>query len=65
MTAKFYTQFVLDHGMDSEPAQYCGVVEVENLYGGALALEDLEAMLADNFDVEAHSVRVIHYARLH
>jgi hypothetical protein len=64
MTAKFYTQFVLDEGTDREPAQYCGVVEVENLHG-ALAQEELEAMLADNFDVESNDVRVIHYARLH
>jgi hypothetical protein len=28
-------------------------------------LEEIEAMLADNFDVEARNVRVIHWARLH
>jgi hypothetical protein len=28
-------------------------------------LEEIEAMLADNFQVEARNVRVIHWARLH
>ncbi|MEO0974496.1 MAG: hypothetical protein AAFX85_15510 [Pseudomonadota bacterium] len=64
MAAKFYTQFVLDDGVDHDPAQYCGVVEVENLFG-SLSLEELEALLAENFDVEENDVRVIHYARLH
>ncbi|MEM9387203.1 MAG: hypothetical protein AAGA68_19225 [Pseudomonadota bacterium] len=64
MTAKFYMQFVLDEGMDRDPAQYCGVVEVENLFG-PLGLEELESLLAENFDVDTHDVQVIHYARLH
>jgi hypothetical protein len=28
-------------------------------------LEEIEAMLADNFQVEPRNVRVIHWARLH
>ncbi len=64
MSAKYYTQFVLDEDADGGPAQYSGVVEVESP-GGSFGLDELETMLADNFDVDTHAVHVIHYARLH
>jgi hypothetical protein len=61
---KYYMQFVL-HGPEPEPSHYSGVVELERVMYGSRMLEEIEAMLADNFDVEARSVRVIHWARLH
>jgi hypothetical protein len=64
MAVKYYMQFVL-HGVEAEPSHYSGVVELEYVMGGTRMLEEIEAMLADNFDVEARNVRVIHWARLH
>jgi hypothetical protein len=64
MAIKYYMQFVL-HGAEAEPSHYSGVVELENLLQGGRMLEEIEAMLADNFEVEARNVRVIHWARLH
>ena len=66
MAIKYYMQFVL-HGSEAEPepSHYSGVVELEHLLHGARMLEEIEAMLADNFQVEARNVRVIHWARLH
>jgi hypothetical protein len=64
MAIKYYMQFVL-HGAEAEPSHYSGVVELESLLHGSRMLEEIEAMLADNFQVEARNVRVIHWARLH
>ena len=64
MAIKYYMQFVL-HGVETEPSHYSGVVELEQVMYGARMLEEIEAMLADNFQVEARNVRVIHWARLH
>ncbi len=65
MAVKYYMQFVLHEEEQTGPAHYSGVVEVEHVIHGSVVLEEIEEMLADNFDVEAHAVRVIHYARLH
>ncbi len=64
MSVKYYMQFVL-HEQEVGPAHYSGVVEVEHNIHGASALDEIEEMLADNFECEANDVRVIHYARLH
>jgi hypothetical protein len=63
MAIKYYMQFVL-HGAEAEPSHYSGVVELESLLHGARMLEEIEAMLADNFQVEAQRTRR-HWAGLH
>jgi hypothetical protein len=63
MSAKYYMQFVLDEGGDDESAEYGGVVELDAV-PGSLEAGQLEALLAENLDVEAGNVRLIHCARL-
>ncbi|MCS6948682.1 MAG: hypothetical protein NZM12_13820 [Steroidobacteraceae bacterium] len=66
MSSKYYTHFVTAGETTRTAREWCGVVElrhpIEDRKGGARELREL---LADNFDVETHEVRILHWARLH
>jgi hypothetical protein len=64
MSAKYYMQFLLDEDAERSPSHYSGVVEIEDVFA-SFGTEELEAMLAESFQVDSDVVRVIHYARLH
>lgn len=65
MGVKYYTHFVLagpsGEGADQE---FSGVVEVNQPTEQRYRVEDIEALLARNFDLRARDVRVIDWARL-
>lgn len=66
MGVKYYTHFVLTGESDEGAArEFSGVVEVswptEDLYEA----REIEALLAQNFDLRSSDVRLINWSRLH
>jgi hypothetical protein len=66
MGVKYYTQFVLT-GVSGRGAaeEYSGVVELNEPTEQRYGIEDIEALLARNFDLQSGHVRLINWARLH
>ena len=65
MRAKYYTRFLLksaDIGMADE---YSGVVEVNHSRNRVLEPREIEALLAQNFELDAEEVEVLNWSRLH
>jgi hypothetical protein len=66
MSRKYYTHFVTAAEEARNSHEWCGVVElaqpIENRKGGT---RELRQLLAQNFDVQSHEVRILHWARLH
>lgn len=65
MGVKYHVEFTLrSQDTEEEEQEFTGVVEVsqptEYMYG----TKDLELLLARNFELEARSVRLIHWERL-
>jgi hypothetical protein len=65
MGVKYYTHFVLtgevEEGSDQE---FSGVVEVNQATERRFETQEIEALLARNFDIESGEVRLINWARL-
>jgi hypothetical protein len=65
MGVKYYTHFVLTANETGECDQeFSGVVEVNQATDDRYEPSDIEALLAQNFDVQTGELRLIKWSRL-
>lgn len=65
MSAKYYTQFLLTDAQYHGGNEFSGVVELSRPMDGDCEVEDIEAVLARNFDLQLDAVRLVSWSRLH
>ena len=65
MHAKYYTRFILKAGEASCADEYTGVVELSQPANTVLDPQEIEAILARNFKVEANAVELLNWSRVH
>lgn len=65
MRTKFYTRFLLRSAEQCEADEYSGVVEVKHTTGQVLEPDEIEALLAQNFELDAENVELLNWSRLH
>ena len=65
MSAKYYTQFVLTDAEYRGGNEFCGVVELNHPMSTESDRKDIEAILAQNFDLARSAVRLVSWSRLH
>jgi len=65
VSIKYYTQFLVAEANAATPCEYSGVVEVTQRSERALGMQEIEQLLARNFDLDAKAVTVLHWSRLH
>ena len=65
MSAKYYTQFVLTDAEYRGGNEFCGVVELNQPMAQDTDRRDIEAILAQNFDLVQSAVRLVSWSRLH
>lgn len=65
MAIKYYTQFLLtdEHYIDGN--EFSGIVELSKVPTHDLEPRYIEGLLANKFDIDADSVQLISWARLH
>jgi len=65
MGVKYYTHFVLTNAESEESDQeFSGVVEVSQATEEMFDPRDIEALLAQNFDLQNGDLRLINWSRL-
>ena len=65
MGVKYYTHFVLTgDSVEGSDQEFSGVVEVNQPTEEAYCTEEIEALLARNFDLASKDVRLINWSRL-
>ena len=65
MLTKYYTQFLLRTAEAAEADEYSGVVEVRHRQGQVLDADEIETLLAQNFEIEVDNVELLNWSRLH
>jgi hypothetical protein len=65
MRAKYYTRFLLRSEDQGYADEYSGVVEVSARVEQVLCPKEIEELLAQNFQLEAESVELLNWSRLH
>lgn len=65
MRAKYYTRFLLRSGEEHLADEYSGVVELNQGLDQILDVTEIEALLAQNFQMEAEHVELLNWSRLH
>lgn len=65
MRAKYYTRFLLRSSEQSCADEYSGVVELNHDCDQLLEAATIEALLAQNFQMEAEHVELLNWSRLH
>lgn len=65
MSAKYYTQFVLTDAEYRGGNEFSGVVELSHAMDHDTDARDIEAVLARNFDLQQHAVKLVSWSRLH
>jgi hypothetical protein len=65
MSAKYYTQFILTDTQYRGGNEFSGVVELSQPMDQDSEARDIEAVLAQNFDLNRSSVRLVSWSRLH
>jgi hypothetical protein len=65
MSAKYYTQFILTDTQYRGGNEFSGVVELSQPMDQHSEARDIEAVLAQNFDLNRSSVRLVSWSRLH
>jgi hypothetical protein len=65
MHAKYYTRFILKAGEPGYADEYTGVVELNQPANSVLDPQEIEAILARNFKVEANAVELLNWSRVH
>ena len=65
MGVKYYTHFVLTDEAEMGPGQeFNGVVEVSQTTESRFEAQEIEALLAKNFDLDSSTVYLINWSRL-
>lgn len=65
MSAKYYTQFILTDAEYCGGNEFCGVVELNCAMAQDSDRQDIEAILARNFDLRKSAVKLVSWSRLH
>jgi hypothetical protein len=65
MHAKYYTRFILRGAEPGYADEYSGVVEVNHAVDQVLEPQEIEAMLARNFQREEDDVELLNWSRIH
>lgn len=65
MDQKYYTHFVLTELDGQGFGEFTGIVHVGEAREGGIAEQEARRMLAENLDVSAEDVHVIHWSQLH
>lgn len=65
MSAKYYAQFILTDQQYLDSNEFCGVVELNVPLDEGSDTSDIEAVLANNFDVQHDAVTLVSWSRLH
>ena len=65
MSAKYYTQFILTDTEYRDGNEFCGVVELNHPMEQSCETRDIEAILAQNFDLQQNAVKLVSWSRLH
>ena len=64
MRKKYYTHFLLNE-RKGNCSEYSGVVEINRLAQHEFEGDEIQTLLAQNFDLEAEEVTVLDWSRLH
>ena len=65
MSAKYYTQFILTDANYRGGNEFSGVVELSQPMDQQSDAKDIEAILAQNFDLRESAVTLVSWSRLH
>jgi hypothetical protein len=65
MGTKYYTRFLLQAVDQTEVDEYSGVVEVQATDQSVLDPKEIEALLANSFDLESEQVQLLNWSPLH
>lgn len=65
MSAKYYTQFRLTDADYRGGNEFSGVVELSRPMAHDSDTSDIEAVLAQNFDLQRSAVQLLSWSRLH
>ncbi len=65
MSAKYYTQFILTDAQYRGGNEFSGVIELSHPMEQATDNKDIEAVLAQNFDLQSSAVKLVSWSRLH
>lgn len=65
MGTKYYTRFLLQAVDQNEVDEYSGVVEVQAPEKSVLDPKEIEALLANSFDLESDQVQLLNWSPLH
>jgi len=72
MRTKYYTRFLLRSTEESvvstelcDADEYSGVVEVKHSSEQILEPREIEALLAQNFEMDAENIELLNWSRLH
>ena len=65
MAAKYYTQFILTDAQYRGGNEFSGVIELSQPMDQTTETKDIEAILAQNFDLQRSAVKLVSWSRLH
>ncbi|MDH3978155.1 MAG: hypothetical protein OEU86_06530 [Gammaproteobacteria bacterium] len=65
MRTKYYTRFLLRSAEHCDADEYSGVVELKHSQGQVLESEQIESLLAQNFEMDAENIELLNWSRLH
>ncbi len=65
MSAKYYTQFILTDAQYRGGNEFSGVIELSQPMEMDTDTQDIEAVLANNFDLRRNAVKLVSWSRLH
>jgi hypothetical protein len=65
MRAKYYTRFLLRSSEHAVADEYSGVVELSHRADQLLEPTEIEALLAQNFQMDVEHVELLNWSRLH
>jgi len=65
MSAKYYTQFILTDAQYRGGNEFSGVIELSQPMDMDSDADDIEAVLARNFDLRKNEVKLLSWSRLH
>ena len=65
MATKYYTRFLLQAADAKEADEYSGVVEVQATDDAVMDSQQIEALLANSFDLESEQVQLLNWSPLH
>jgi hypothetical protein len=65
MENKYYTRFLLQTIAGDEIEEYNGVVELTNPENKPLEPNEVEALLAESFDIDISQIQLLAWSKLH